>query len=971
MQKIKSLMARQGLKSPQESMADLSPVENLRIPSKEELRELREQPIDPQAEQEIIESIEEVYFSNDSFDMVQHELQQLPPELNLQELEDYRDKLKRQQAAVSKKVADLILEKQPAYVKELERVTALQTNLQLAAVICTNARRQLSVSKVGFTEASLGLLANQRRRQLLTGLLKSLRTIKTLQRTDVRLSEMLEEEDYPGAIQLCLECQKAASTFKHYSCISELNSKLQDTLEQIEEQLDVALSRTCKHFDDLHYTKVQLAYSLLGKTQTAMDQLHMHFTQAIHNTVFQVVLGYVELCAGNADTKFQKMQYKDLCTHITLDSYIPCLTDLCKALWEVMLSYYRTMQWHADHDQQETTPTPGDPAAAAAESDELTVDRSYVKKKLEHGLTRIWQDVQLKVKAYILGTDMSNFKYDDFIVVLDVISRLMQVGEEFCSSKSEVLQESIKRQSINYFKNYHRARLEELRMFLENETWELCPVKSNFNISQLHEFKFMGQSRSPSVSPSRQAVLSSSSFPAQEELSLFQQFFQEGNPFEMHIEQKEEETEDVLASNGYESDELEKCVYQDYDSDSDVPEELKQDYVDEQTGDAPLKSVSRETIRSKKKSDYNLNKSNAPILTNTTLNVIRLVGKYMQMMNILKPIAFDVIHCVSQLFDYYLYAVYTFFGRNDMYESSGLGLISSRLRTTLNRIQESLIDVDPVGDTAGVHGPPEDRKEKVPSPHLSQLVVLTNTDTLYGLAQRVVATESLAFLAEQFESLQSHLDTMMPAAKKPFLQQFYSQTVSTASELRKPIYWIVAAKAIDYEQMLLLMAGVKWDIREIMSQHNIYVDVLLKEFEQFTIRLGDVSRHVRIPLPVSNVLWEHCIRLANRTLVEGYANVKKCSNEGRALMQLDFQQFLMKLEKLTDLRPIPDKEFVETYIKAYYLTENDMEQFIKNHREYSMKQLANLVNVCLGSHINKKARQKLLAAIDDIDRPKR
>uniref|UniRef100_A0AAR2LAF3 VPS50 EARP/GARPII complex subunit n=1 Tax=Pygocentrus nattereri TaxID=42514 RepID=A0AAR2LAF3_PYGNA len=717
----------------------MSPVENFRIPSKEELRELREQPIDPQAEQEIIDSIEEVYFSSDSFDMVQYELEKLPPDLNLQELEEYRDKLKRQQAAVSKKVADLILEKQPSYVKELERVTSLQTNLQLAAVMCTNARRQLSFAKEGFTEASLGLLANQRRRQLLTGLLKSLRTIKTLQRTDVRLSEMLEEEDYPGAIQLCLECQKAASTFKHYSCISELNSKLQDTLEQIEEQLDVALSKTCKHFDVSHYTKVQLAYSLLGKTQTAMDQLHMHFTQAIHNTVFQVVLGYVELCAGNADTKFQKMQYKDLCTHITPDSYIPCLTDLCKALWEVMLSYYRTMQWHEEHDKEE-----------AADPD-------------------------------------------------------------------------------------------------------------------------TGNSHS------------------------------------------------II-----------------------------------------------ETLRSRKRSDYNLNKANAPILTNTTLNVIRLVGKYMQMMNILKPIAFDVIHCVSQLFDYYLYAVYTFFGRNDMYESSGLGLISSRLRTTLNRIQESLIDM-----SVGPHGPPEERKEKVPSPHLSQLVVLTASGTLYGLAERVVATESLVFLAEQFELLQPHLDTMMPPAKKPFLQQFYSQTVSTASELRKPTYWIVAAKAIDYEQMLLLMAGVKWDIKEIMSQHNVYVDVLLKEFEQFNKRLGDVSRQVRIPLPVSNVLWEHCIRLANRTLVEGYANVKKCSNEGRALMQLDFQQFLMKLEKLTDLRPIPDKEFVETYIKAYYLTENDMEQFIKNHREYSMKQLANLVNVCLGSHINKKARQKLLAAIDDIDRPKR
>lgn len=58
----------------------------------------------------------------------------------------------------------------------------------------------------------------------------------------------------------------------------------------------------------------------------------------------------------------------------------------------------------------------------------------------------------------------------------------------------------------------------------------------------------MGQCRSPSVSPSRQAVSTTS--PAQEELSLFQQYLQEGNPFEMHTEHKEEETEDVLASNG-------------------------------------------------------------------------------------------------------------------------------------------------------------------------------------------------------------------------------------------------------------------------------------------------------------------------------------------------------------------------------------------------------------------------------------
>lgn len=61
----------------------------------------------------------------------------------------------------------------------------------------------------------------------------------------------------------------------------------------------------------------------------------------------------------------------------------------------------------------------------------------------------------------------------------------MQVGDEFCCSKSEDLQESIRKQSVNYFKNYHAHRLEELRIFLEHESWEICPVKPTFEILQL------------------------------------------------------------------------------------------------------------------------------------------------------------------------------------------------------------------------------------------------------------------------------------------------------------------------------------------------------------------------------------------------------------------------------------------------------------------------------------------------------
>lgn len=65
----------------------------------------------------------------------------------------------------------------------------------------------------------------------------------------------------------------------------------------------------------------------------------------------------------------------------------------------------------------------------------------------------------------------------------------MEIGEDLCGFKSENLQESIKKQSLSYFSHYHASRLDELKMFLENDGWELCPVKSNFMATQLLEFR--------------------------------------------------------------------------------------------------------------------------------------------------------------------------------------------------------------------------------------------------------------------------------------------------------------------------------------------------------------------------------------------------------------------------------------------------------------------------------------------------
>ncbi|CAG2196872.1 VPS50 [Mytilus edulis] len=531
-------------------------------------------------------------------------------------------------------------------------------------------------------------------------------------------------------------------------------------------------------------------------------------------------------------------------------------------------------------------------------------------------------DVQQKVKLFVLGTDLSHFKLEEFIRVLDIIHRMIEIGEEFCGSKSDGLQDSLKQQSLNYFKNHHRYRMDELRMFLENEGWELCPVKTNFTYSRLLEFKFMKHwNKSPELSPRGDSSLTTDN-----KVVYFKDFTDGATPFDVHPE--DDENEDVF-SYSFDSE------GNDSDSDSDIPDELKQDYIDEITGEA------RSHRQYKRRISHNRSRKNVPIVTNTTINLLRVIGKYMKMITVLKPIAFDVIYCISQLFDYYLYTVYSFFGSHDSVRNERA--INQRLHLTLQRIHSNVIAEEVTPGAPPVDS--EENQDRVPQPHLSPVVDLTAADKLFGLSERVVAAESLVFLANQFEQLQPHFETMIPTNKKAFLQQFYSQTISIAAELRKPVYWAVSVHAIDYNGVINLMANVRWDIKDIMSQHNAYVDDILK---------------------VSS--WHH-FTLTNRILVEGYSNAKKCSNEGRAFMQLDFQQLLSNLEKMIDLRPIPEKEFVEGYIKAYYLPESQFDSWLLDHKEYSPKQLIALINSV--DHLNKKARQRLITVIEDMERTRR
>lgn len=59
---------------------------------------------------------------------------------------------------------------------------------------------------------------------------------------------------------------------------------------------------------------------------------------------------------------------------------------------------------------------------------EESFNKQYVKEKLGKGLVRIWLDVQARVLAYLQGSDLSWYKFDEFLHILGIVHRFVLWG---------------------------------------------------------------------------------------------------------------------------------------------------------------------------------------------------------------------------------------------------------------------------------------------------------------------------------------------------------------------------------------------------------------------------------------------------------------------------------------------------------------------------------------------------------------
>jgi len=320
---------------------------------------------------------------------------------------------------------------------------------------------------------------------------------------------------------------------------------------------------------------------------------------------------------------------------------------------------------------------------------------------------------------------------------------------------------------------------------------------------------------------------------------------------------------------------------------------------------------------------------------------------------VLTPIADKVLVGVCQLFQYYIFSVNSFFGM----ETNSGEVHSARLQAALIKTYQDVIQHQVE------KGEEEVTVGCIEEATLCPNVKLDETGIQGGFHERIIGVESVVFLASQLQSLKPYLEASFPLSEDA-LTGFYSSFVDLMTDLRQPVYLCAVSRVIDTGSVLSLMSRVSWDQREVVTQHSAYVEQLLALLKEFSCCLDAVGSQVPLSPQVLAALWLAAVTLANRTFLEGFSSAKKCTQEGRALMQLDYRQFVMKCEVVSGLKPLPGQELVTTYIKAYYLPETELEDWVSQHQEYSPHQLRALVTSV--AYSNNKTKQKLNNLINDL-----
>ncbi|XP_057956018.1 uncharacterized protein LOC131149520 isoform X2 [Malania oleifera] len=638
-------------------------------------------------------------------------------------------------------------------------------------------------------------------------------------------------------------------------------------------------------------------------------------------------------------------------------------------------------------DQQNETRNNGTEASSSGSPwYQLRKDAAvFVSQTLQRGRKNLWQLTTSRVSVLLSSAAVCSTSIHQFLRNYEDLNIFILAGEAFCGVEAFDFRQKLKVVCENYFVAFHRQNICALKMVLEKESWLKMPPDT----IQVISFAGLVGDGAPLIvssnsnSTNARLIHSNRSADALETVaknSGFSYWIKNGNPFFLKLTctSKECHTTSLLNGTGISGETDGNCnemflgdAFSPRNSDAnkmngnssiseDENEDLLADFIDE---DSQLPSrISKQNIPRNHSSHCNDEEVTAQ--TGSSLCLLRLMDKYARLMQKLEIINVEFFKGICQLFEVFFHFVFETFGHHNTHPA-GKGLPCSL--NSLSRIAQDcdqwikpqLVVSSSSSSPTALNSSFAHMDLMPTSPSSTAYSHLPGTS--FSLKERCAGADTIFLVARILHRSKAHLQSMLLQNSVAIVEDFYRNLVDAVPDLIEQIHKTTGRLLLHINGYVDRIANAKWELRELGLEHNGYVDLLLGEFKHYKTRLV----HGGIRKEVQDLLLEHGLDIVAETLIEGLSRVKKCTDEGRALMSLDLQVLINGLQHFISVNVKPKLQVVETFIKAYYLPETEYVHWARAHPEYSKNQITGLINlVATMKGWKRKTRLEVLEKIE-------
>lgn len=673
-----------------------------------------------------------------------------------------------------------------------------------------------------------------------------------------------------------------------------------------------------------------------------------HFKGVIENAAKRSVLAHVLMNPQNATNAeaLEQLNFGTLCKRLTQEHFSLCLNLVLEQYCEILYSHHQMVNWLAKR------------AAADTSAGGVGTLFTSLARGLENFKRYMWEGgMQRRLAILLQSQTFINYPFERFVPTIESLNKVTGVAEEFIGGKAHRLRDKIAELSNAYFDVFHRNRMEELATMLENEIYTVSSLPKGYTFRDLKELRHFVDAF---------GVVLPRAY-TRRPLSFFVQFETSGNPFTPENLARGRVAEDARGMKSPPGTRKSKI-----EPDDESDPALLVSSVDEmegRTNQAAGQSASKVDLRVP---------TAGPIVTNVTLTLVKFIGKYLDLMRAMENIAPEIFQGMLLVIDLYTYTTFSNFSLPTTFSHTRINPI---FNAHMNEVKSNLVYEPPpppsmaagIGaaltlNTVSVAPPPivvpatilnpadplakpNPAVFKIKKPQLAQSLKASS----HQIIPSAIAAESLNFLFSSLESLKTVIRGLLPREKHKDMDNFVENTLSCLPHLRELIYRGLANKIISAQKLLPIVQDVKWDSDQMPPENNEYVNAIAQTMGEFLPKIRQAVKGGVYPEEILLHIWSYLITHAAEVMVEGWSRAKKCTVQGRALMQLDATMFRNKLEKLSQPQPkeqssvnlskaIDRVHLAEEYAKASWLNNDELFAWIQTTQQYTKLQLINLVN---------------------------